>query len=80
MLFSTALVVPAAQESNLTAITSDCVSNKQVLHHLVTGRDGRDGPAGRDGLPGPAGAPGKDGHDGTNGQKGIKEREESLGW
>ena len=72
MLFSTALVVPAAQESNLTTITSDCVSNKQVLHHLVTGRDGRDGPAGRDGLPGPAGAPGKDGRDGTSGQKGDK--------
>ena len=43
-----------------------------MLHHLVTGRDGRDGPAGRDGLPGPAGAPGKDGHDGTIGQKGDK--------
>ena len=65
MLF-TALVVPAAQESNLT---SDCVSNKQVLHHFITGHDG---PAGRDGLPGPAGAPGKDGRDGTNGQKGDK--------
>ena len=43
-----------------------------MLHHLVTGRDGRDGSVGRDGLPGSSGAPGKNGRDGTNGQKGDK--------
>ena len=64
-----ALPVSTERRSSLSYISrvADFLEDIQIVHELLSGRDGRDGPAGRDGLPGPAGAPGKDGHDGTSG-------------
>ena len=69
-----ALPVSTERRSSLSNISrvADVLEDIQIVHELLSGRDGCDGPAGRDGLPGPAGAPGKDGRDGTNGQKGDK--------
>ena len=59
----------ASPVSNETYQISRITDLLEIVHELLSGRDGRDGPAGRDGLPGPAGAPGRDGRDGAVGQK-----------